>query len=37
MNQADWSDKIPTLLDYLEVTDQQRGTNFRTLFPDLDL
>jgi MoaA/NifB/PqqE/SkfB family radical SAM enzyme len=37
MNQADWSDKIPTLLDYLEVTDQQRGTNFRTIFPDLDL
>jgi MoaA/NifB/PqqE/SkfB family radical SAM enzyme len=37
MNQADWSDKLPTLLDYLEVTDQQRGTNFRTIFPDLDL
>jgi len=37
MNQADWSDKIPTLLDYLEVTDQQRGTDFRTIFPDLDL
>jgi MoaA/NifB/PqqE/SkfB family radical SAM enzyme len=37
MNQADWSDKLPTLLDYLEVTDQQRGTNYRTIFPDLDL
>ncbi len=37
MNQADWSDKLPVLLDYLEVTDQQRGTDFRKIFPDLDL
>lgn len=36
MNQADWSDKLPTLLDYLEVTDQQRGTDFRKIFPELD-
>ena len=37
MNQADWSDKIPTLLDYLETTDTQRGTDFRKVFPELKL
>lgn len=35
MNAEDWSYKIPTLIDYLETTDQQRGTNFRNVFPEL--
>jgi MoaA/NifB/PqqE/SkfB family radical SAM enzyme len=35
MNSADWSDKIPTLLDYLETTDAQRGTNYKDVFPEL--
>jgi MoaA/NifB/PqqE/SkfB family radical SAM enzyme len=33
----DWSRKIPVLLDYLEVTDTHRGTDFRKTFPELDL
>jgi hypothetical protein len=37
MNQEDWSHKIPMLVDYLETTDQQRGTNFRKVFPELDI
>lgn len=37
MNQEDWSHKIPMLLDYLETTDQTRGTNFRQVFPELSL
>jgi hypothetical protein len=37
MNQEDWSHKIPTLLDYLETTDQTRGTDFRAVFPELTL
>ena len=37
MNAEDWSGQIPTLLDYLETTDQQRGLDFRKIFPDLDL
>jgi MoaA/NifB/PqqE/SkfB family radical SAM enzyme len=35
MMAEDWSHKLPTLLDYLTVTDQQRGTDFRTTFPEL--
>lgn len=35
MNAEDWSDKLPTLLEYLEICDQQRGTNFRQTFPEL--
>ena len=35
MNSADWTHKIPTLLDYLETTDAQRGTNYRDVFPEL--
>jgi MoaA/NifB/PqqE/SkfB family radical SAM enzyme len=31
----DWSHKIPTLLDYLETTDNQRNTNFRETFAEL--
>lgn len=37
MMAEDWSHKIPMLLDYLSVTDDQRGTNFRTTFPELTL
>lgn len=36
MMAEDWSHKIPTLLDYLEITDNQRGTNFRKTFPELN-
>jgi MoaA/NifB/PqqE/SkfB family radical SAM enzyme len=35
MFEEDWSDKIPMLLDYLETTDSQRGTDFRKTFPEL--
>ena len=35
MNTEDWSDKLPTLIEYLEICDQQRGTNFRQTFPEL--
>lgn len=35
MMAEDWSHKIPMLLDYLEVTDTQRGTDFRIVFPEL--
>jgi MoaA/NifB/PqqE/SkfB family radical SAM enzyme len=35
MNKEDWSHKIPDLVNYLEVCDETRGTNFRTIFPEL--
>ena len=35
MMAEDWSHKIPMLLDYLETTDNQRGTNFRKTFNEL--
>jgi MoaA/NifB/PqqE/SkfB family radical SAM enzyme len=35
MNSEDWSNKLPMLLDYLLVTDSQRGTDFRKVFPGL--
>ena len=35
MMTEDWSNKLPMLEDYLTVTDQQRGTNFRDVFPEL--
>jgi len=35
MNSEDWSNKLPMLADYLTVTDQQRGTDFRKTFPEL--
>lgn len=37
MMAEDWSSKLPTLEDYLSVTDTQRGTNYREIFPDLKL
>jgi MoaA/NifB/PqqE/SkfB family radical SAM enzyme len=36
MMSEDWSHKIPILLDYLSVTDNQRGTDFRKIFPELE-
>jgi len=35
MMAEDWSNKLPMLEDYLTVTDQQRGTDFRKIFPEL--
>jgi len=35
MMAEDWSNKLPILEDYLTVTDQQRGTDFRKTFPEL--
>ena len=35
MLSEDWSHKLPMLEDYLTVTDQQRGTDFRKTFPEL--
>jgi MoaA/NifB/PqqE/SkfB family radical SAM enzyme len=35
MHSEDWSHKIPNLVNYLEVCDQNRGTNFRETFPEL--
>ena len=37
MMSEDWSHKIPTLVDYLTVTDQQRSTDYTTTFPELSL
>jgi MoaA/NifB/PqqE/SkfB family radical SAM enzyme len=35
MMAEDWSNKLPMLEDYLNVTDAQRGTDFRKTFPEL--
>jgi len=37
MMAEDWSHKIPMLLDYLNTCDQTRGTNFRNIFPEIDI
>jgi len=37
MMAEDWSNKIPTLLDYLNVCDDTRGSNFKETFPELTL
>lgn len=37
MNAEDWTDKLPALREYLAVTDQQRGTNYMQVFPELIL
>jgi MoaA/NifB/PqqE/SkfB family radical SAM enzyme len=31
----DWSSKLPSTIEYLETCDQQRGTDFRKVFPEL--
>jgi len=35
MMDEDWSSKLPVTVEYLEQCDQQRGTDFRTIFPEL--
>jgi len=35
MMAEDWSDKLPQLQDYLRVIDEQRGMDFRKIFPEL--
>jgi hypothetical protein len=37
MMSEDWSHKIPMLLDYLDTCDKTRGTNFRNIFPEIDI
>lgn len=37
MMSEDWSDKIPTLKEYLEVTDSTRNTNYTQTFPEMKL
>jgi MoaA/NifB/PqqE/SkfB family radical SAM enzyme len=36
MYAEDWSHKLPMLQNYIEVTDQTRGTNFKKTFPELN-
>ena len=35
MNSEDWTNKIPMLKDYISIMDQQRGTDFKSIFPEL--
>lgn len=35
MNDEDWSHKLPAMTEYLEITDQTRETDFRSIFPEL--
>ena len=35
MESEDWSNKIPTLIDYLTTTDSVRGTCYTDVFPEL--
>lgn len=35
--QEDWTNKLPALKEYLEVTDNTRGTNYKETFKDLIL
>jgi hypothetical protein len=37
MNAEDWSEKLPALHEYLKVTDNQRGTDYTQVFPELIL
>jgi len=36
MKSEDWSHKLPTLQDYLLTCDEQRGTSFVNVFPELE-
>lgn len=36
MLEEDWSSKLPSLVEYLTVTDTNRGTDFRKTFVELD-
>lgn len=35
MMAEDWSHKLPSTIEYLEICDKSRGTNFRNIFPEL--
>jgi hypothetical protein len=35
MQQEDWSDKLPSTIEYLETCDATRGTDFRKTFKEL--
>jgi MoaA/NifB/PqqE/SkfB family radical SAM enzyme len=35
MNSEDWSHKLPSLIQYLDICDQTRNLNFRDVFPEL--
>jgi len=35
MMSEDWSDKLTSTVEYLEVCDSTRGTDFRKIFPEL--
>jgi MoaA/NifB/PqqE/SkfB family radical SAM enzyme len=35
MMAEDWSHKLPSTIEYLEICDNSRGTNFRNTFPEL--
>lgn len=37
MMEEDWSDKLPSTIQYLEICDNTRKTNFRSVFPDLEV
>lgn len=37
MMAEDWSSKLPSTIEYLEVTDRTRKTDFRSVFTDLEL
>ena len=35
MMAEDWSHKLPAMIEYLETCDRNRGTDFKSVFPDL--
>lgn len=35
MKEEDWSTKLPSLKEYLQITDKTRNTNFVSVFPEL--
>jgi hypothetical protein len=37
MNQEDWSNKLPALLEYLNICDETRNLNYKQTFPELTL
>jgi len=37
MMSEDWSSKLPSTVEYLEICDQTRNTDFRKIFPDLKI
>lgn len=37
MNQEDWSNKLPALIEYLNICDETRNLNYKQTFPELIL